>query len=98
MQLSLFKNLCSSAKRLLGASFTFGSALAITACGGAGSSGPGSSAPATITGPTVSAVNSTVNLSLSAQVGQNIFFDKTLSASGKLSCAGCHAQIGRSSC
>jgi cytochrome c peroxidase len=90
MQLSLFKNLCSSAKRLLGASFTFGSALAITACGGAGSSGPGSSAPATITGPTVSAVNSTVNLSLSAQVGQNIFFDKTLSASGKLSCAGCH--------
>jgi cytochrome c peroxidase len=29
-------------------------------------------------------------LSLSAQVGQKIFFDKNLSASGKMSCATCH--------
>jgi cytochrome c peroxidase len=64
--------------------------LAIAACGGAGSSGPGSSAPAALTAPTVSAVNSTVDLSLSAQVGKKIFFDKALSASGKLSCASCH--------
>jgi cytochrome c peroxidase len=43
-----------------------------------------------LTAPTVSAVNSTVDLSLSAQVGKKIFFDKALSASGKLSCASCH--------
>jgi cytochrome c peroxidase len=64
--------------------------LAIAACGGAGSSGPGSSAPAALTAPTVSAANSTVDLSLSAQVGKKLFFDKALSASGKLSCASCH--------
>jgi cytochrome c peroxidase len=75
---------------LLSALSAFGSVLAIAACGGAGSSGPGSSAPAALTTPAVSAVNSTVDLSLSAQVGKQIFFDKTLSASGKLSCASCH--------
>ena len=90
MQLSRYEKCCSSARRLRSAFCVFGSVLAIAACGGAGSSGPGSSAPAALTAPTVSAVNSTVDLSLSAQVGKKIFFDKALSASGKLSCASCH--------
>jgi cytochrome c peroxidase len=86
MQLSLFGKRCHSAPRLRGALCAFAGVLALVACGSGGSSGPGSSAPKTFTTPAVRVVN----LSLSAQVGQKLFFDKNLSASGKLSCASCH--------
>lgn len=59
--------------------------LVLAACGGdtatvpsGNPDAPGSSAPAAPT------------LSLAAQVGRKIFFDKTLSGSGKMSCATCH--------
>ncbi|WP_407059049.1 cytochrome c peroxidase [Ralstonia syzygii subsp. celebesensis] len=49
----------------------------VTACGGGGESGSGSTA-------------ATATLSPMAQVGKAIFFDPALSASGKQSCASCH--------
>jgi cytochrome c peroxidase len=52
----------------------------LSACGG-GTSAPGASAA-----PAASATQ----LSLAAQVGQKMFFDRTLSGSGKMSCATCH--------
>jgi cytochrome c peroxidase len=58
------------------------SSLALAACGG----GRSDSAL-----PEVAAkFRATPPLSLAAQVGQKIFFDKTLSGSGKMSCATCH--------
>jgi cytochrome c peroxidase len=61
--------------------------VALAACGGrSGGAGSGDS------GTGVSAVKfrATPPLSLAAQVGQKIFFDKALSGSGKMSCASCH--------
>lgn len=86
LQLSLVEMLCSSARRWRGALCVCVSVFAIAACGGGGSGDASSSAATTVTTPTVAAVN----LSLSAQVGQKLFFDNNLSASGKLSCASCH--------
>jgi cytochrome c peroxidase len=60
------------------------SALTLAACGGhAGGGGGVSAAPA-------AKFRATPPLSLMAQVGQKIFFDKRLSGSGKMSCATCH--------
>ena len=56
-------------------------ALALSACGGGDSS---ASASPSITAPVAS------QLSLAAQVGEKIFSDRTLSGSGKMSCATCH--------
>jgi cytochrome c peroxidase len=53
-------------------------AAALSACGGGGTSNP-ATAPATS------------NLSAAAQLGAKIFSDQSLSASGKQSCASCHA-------
>lgn len=41
-------------------------------------------------GASLSASADTVDLSLAAQVGKKMFFDKTLSASGKMACSTCH--------
>jgi cytochrome c peroxidase len=59
------------------------SSAVLCACGGRSGSSDGAG---------VSAVKfrATPPLSLAAQVGQKIFFDKTLSGSGKMSCATCH--------
>ena len=86
MPTSLLEKLRDGARRTGRVLSAFASALAVAACGGGGSGGADSSAPATSTPPTAVAVK----LSLPAQVGQKIFFDKNLSASGKLSCASCH--------
>ncbi|MDB5853177.1 MAG: putative di-heme cytochrome c peroxidase [Herminiimonas sp.] len=60
-------------------------ALLLAGCGDNADSGkvqsPLASSPAT---------QFATNLGLSARVGQKIFFDKTLSGSGKMSCASCH--------
>jgi cytochrome c peroxidase len=55
---------------------------ALTACGGGGDSGPASPAPA----PTV-----TASFSASAALGEKIYNDVSLSASGRQSCATCHS-------
>jgi cytochrome c peroxidase len=67
-------------------------AVALIACsggsGGAGSQGAaGQDATAAPAAPTAPAAES---LSLAAQVGRKIFFDTSLSGSGKQSCASCH--------
>ena len=54
---------------------------ALAACGGDENAAPAAAAP---TAP------SSTKLSLAAQVGQKMFFDQTLSGSGKMSCATCH--------
>jgi cytochrome c peroxidase len=64
---------------LLGAGF----GVVFAACGG------GKSGAAPAAQPPAAAVTST--LSLAAQAGQKIFFDQTLSGSGKMSCASCHS-------
>jgi cytochrome c peroxidase len=63
-------------------------ALALAACGGgqSGSDSDGDSAAAV----PAAKFRATPPLSLAAQVGQKIFFDKSLSGSGKMSCATCH--------
>jgi cytochrome c peroxidase len=58
--------------------------LTLAACGG-GQSGSGSALP-----EAAAKFRATPPLSLAAQVGQKIFFDKSLSGSGKMSCATCH--------
>ena len=52
------------------------------------SGGDGGNAQAAANTPAASA--GTPSLSLAAQVGKKLFFDQTLSGSGKMSCASCH--------
>ncbi|QNK68268.1 cytochrome-c peroxidase [Variovorax sp. PAMC26660] len=63
----------------------------LVACGGGGG-GNGSAAvlPSAAPAPPAAAPASASTLSLSAQVGQKMFFDKNLSGSGAMSCASCH--------
>jgi cytochrome c peroxidase len=67
----------------------------LVACGGSSSGGsavalPGA-APAPISASVPAAAPAPASaLSLSAQVGQKMFFDKNLSGSGAMSCASCH--------
>ncbi|MCS0656720.1 cytochrome-c peroxidase [Massilia terrae] len=63
--------------------------LALAGCGGSGKAGGQQSASAPDTTATAPAVSAST-LSLAAQVGQKMFFDQTLSGSGKQSCASCH--------
>lgn len=71
---------------------------ALSACGGSGNAGSQAAAVTTgSTGATASTGSGTatvtapdVTLSLAAQVGRKLFFDSTLSGSGKQSCASCH--------
>lgn len=58
-------------------------ALLLAACGGGGSSGTGNTAAAT---PTVT----TSSLSAQASLGEKLFNDTSLSASGQQACASCH--------
>ena len=66
----------------------------LSACGGpnsnpgASSTSANSSNASPVPAPAPSAPTS--NLSLTAQVGQKLFFDQNLSGSGKMSCATCH--------
>ncbi|CAB3749058.1 cytochrome-c peroxidase [Paraburkholderia humisilvae] len=62
-------------------------ALVVAACGGDNNNGQQQSASAP---GAASAPSATPQLSLAAQVGAKMFFDKTLSGSGKISCATCH--------
>jgi cytochrome c peroxidase len=62
-------------------------ALGLTGCGGGGDSG---SSSATTSGTTAGATTGTSTLSLAATAGQALFNDKSLSVSGKQSCATCH--------
>jgi cytochrome c peroxidase len=48
------------------------------------------SAPATEPVPLLASASALAKLSLAAQVGKNLFFDRSLSASGEMSCATCH--------
>ena len=66
-----------------------GAGVFLSDCGGGGSgtavsTGVGAAAPA------ASSASPAAKLSLAAQVGQKMFFDTTLSASGKMACASCH--------
>ncbi|BEP60883.1 hypothetical protein GmRootV213_14370 [Variovorax sp. V213] len=86
--------------RALGAAGIAG-AMLVVACGGSGGngSGPAVALPGTGTAtaatagapasPTAAPASSST-LSLAAQVGQKMFFDKNLSGSGAMSCASCH--------
>lgn len=69
-------------------------ALALTACGSDGGSSPaassGSGASARVASGASALSASSTTLSLAAQVGQQLFFDSTLSGSHKMSCATCH--------
>ncbi|KQU88773.1 cytochrome C peroxidase [Variovorax sp. Root318D1] len=87
----------AEAMRALGAAGIAG-AMLVVACGGSGS-GPAVALPGTATGATAGAsapASPTAapappsTLSLAAQVGQKMFFDKKLSGSGAMSCASCH--------
>jgi cytochrome c peroxidase len=60
--------------------------LALAACGGGHAGGDSESALAA----PAAKFRATPPLSLAAQVGEKIFFDKSLSGSGKMSCATCH--------
>ncbi|WP_394779423.1 cytochrome-c peroxidase [Undibacterium sp.] len=67
--------------------------LSLAACGGDHDAAPaatGSSDPAAASSPAAPSITKPVTLSLAAQVGQKMFFDKTLSGSGKMACATCH--------
>ncbi|MET3132012.1 cytochrome c peroxidase [Oxalobacteraceae bacterium GrIS 1.11] len=73
----------SSYSAVLATALLMASLAALLACSG------GSTAPAAA--PNSSAPTpAPVALSLAAQVGRKIFFDKSLSGSGKMSCATCH--------
>jgi cytochrome c peroxidase len=83
--------------RALGAAGIAG-AMLVVACGGSGN-GPAVPLPGTATDATAGASASasptaapapSSTLSLAAQVGQKMFFDKSLSGSGAMSCASCH--------
>jgi len=60
---------------------TIAASVFLGACGGGGDSGSGNPATSPVTGPSMSAM---------AQLGEQIFSDTALSASGKQSCATCH--------
>ncbi|MDP9902542.1 cytochrome-c peroxidase [Variovorax ginsengisoli] len=72
--------------------------LALVACGGSSGSSASSTSsntvPATgtapVSGPVPATTVSTASLSAAAQVGQKMFFDASLSGSGRMSCASCH--------
>jgi cytochrome c peroxidase len=74
-----------------------GSLLAVIAAGlflfgcGGGGSGGGGSVPPTTTLPVSAADSAVVKLSLAAQVGEKMFADPALSASGRMACASCHS-------
>ncbi|MFJ1253688.1 cytochrome-c peroxidase [Cupriavidus sp. CuC1] len=77
--------------RKLIASALWALALALTACRSGGGSSPALSSGSDTSAPGGSSLSpSTATLSLVAQVGRQLFFDKTLSGSGKMSCATCH--------
>jgi cytochrome c peroxidase len=63
--------------------------LSLLLCGALGACGSDST-PAAASAPPASLPASASTLSLAAQVGQKMFFDATLSGSGKMSCATCH--------
>jgi cytochrome c peroxidase len=71
-----------------------GVAAVMYACGGGGSGGGQAvalpAAPATAAAASPAAAASASKLSLAAQVGQKMFFDKNLSGPGAMSCATCH--------
>ena len=60
----------------------------LASCGGAGAGRPVSGATSSSATPAASA--QAIALSLAAQVGRKMFFDTSLSGSGKQSCASCH--------
>ncbi|RSZ36232.1 MULTISPECIES: cytochrome c peroxidase [unclassified Variovorax] len=67
----------------------------LMSCGGGGGGGsaaalPPASAPAAAASLPAAPAAATSTLSLAAQVGQKMFFDKNLSGSGAMSCASCH--------
>ncbi|WP_454732564.1 MULTISPECIES: cytochrome-c peroxidase [Cupriavidus] len=66
--------------------------LMLAACGGGDGSGAttGSNDPSTGPSGPAAGTPSTPALSLAAQLGKQLFFDRTLSGSGKMSCATCH--------
>jgi len=71
--------------------------LGLAACGGSSNGAPagqtaaaGASTPVAGATPTPATGAQAVKLSLAAQVGQKMFFDLSLSGSGKQSCASCH--------
>jgi cytochrome c peroxidase len=70
--------------------FALSTAAFLGACGGGSSESASAGATPTNTGGTVSAAVSESRLSPAASVGQKIFSDQTLSASGRQSCANCH--------
>jgi len=72
--------------RILTATATALLTLLLSACGNGGNA---STAAASASAPATPAAPATA-LSLAAQVGQKIFFDKTLSGSGQMNCATCH--------
>jgi cytochrome c peroxidase len=69
----------------------------LAACGGAGTSGATAMNGAGVTpvavpaDPPAGATATATTLSLAAQVGRKLFFDASLSGSGKQSCASCHS-------
>jgi cytochrome c peroxidase len=71
----------------------FGLAIVFLCCSLLLACGPESSSPAFNAGASAAGGDkqlATVPLSLIAQVGKQLFFDKSLSASGAMSCASCH--------
>lgn len=67
--------------------------LALTACGGGGSvssNAGGTGSTGTGANGSGSTGNSTTALSLQAQVGQKVFFDRNLSGGRNMACASCH--------
>jgi len=74
-----------------GACVSLGALLA--ACGPSGEAtpaGPSASATAAASDSVGTALNPATPLSLAAQVGQKMFFDASLSASGRMACSTCH--------
>lgn len=72
-----------------------GAGALLVACGGSNGSGsaavpPGAVAAAAAAGAAATPPALSSTLSLAAQVGQKMFFDKNLSGSGAMSCASCH--------
>jgi len=66
----------------------------LVSCGGGGGGSvaalPAASEPTTAASSPAAAPAAASTLSLAAQVGQKMFFDKNLSGSGAMSCASCH--------
>ena len=78
-----------TSKKLLHALAVGMLAASLAACGGGGSGGAGSNSSGS--NPSTGTVTTpAVSMSAAAQVGEKIFKDVSLSASGKMSCATCH--------